>query len=113
MKQPINKPKNDAAKLYRIRFNFAPGSEYVWAADEHIALSIARRKFGKDCYVQPRAVPASRDTEPYRGACPHTTANMACQQCRNAHGADYDQRAEAQLMVARSIARGVLNAIKR
>jgi hypothetical protein len=30
--------------------------------------------------------------EPYRGACPHTTANMACRICREKHGDDYDQR---------------------
>ena len=48
-RQPINKPKNDAAQLFRIRFNFAPGYELVWAANETVALSIARRRYGKEC----------------------------------------------------------------
>lgn len=29
---------------------------------------------------------------PWRGACPHTTANTACRICCEKHGADYDQR---------------------
>ncbi|WP_432263473.1 hypothetical protein [Cupriavidus sp. TMH.W2] len=53
MKRPINKPKDDKAQLFRIRYYFAPGSELVWAATEGITLSIARRRHGKHCYVHP------------------------------------------------------------
>lgn len=42
-------------------------------------------------------VPAVEQTPkgPWRGACEHTTANMACRLCRDKHGEDYDRRNEA------------------
>ncbi|WP_432263475.1 hypothetical protein [Cupriavidus sp. TMH.W2] len=55
-----------------------------------------KAKFGNPAdaaHYLPEVEIESACLKPWVGACPHTTANMACRQCRTKHGANYDQRA--------------------